>query len=44
MLLKDYIPNIDKKFSRISFSGLAFESSKVEKGNIFAIKGNNFDE
>ena len=44
MLLKDYIPNIDKKFNRISFSGLAFESSKVEKDNIFfAIKGNNFD-
>ena len=44
MLLKDYIPNIDKKYNRISFSGLAFESSKVKKGNIFfAIKGNNFD-
>ena len=44
MFLKDYIPNIDKKFSRISFSGLAFESSKVKKNNIFfAIKGNYFD-
>ena len=44
MLLKDYIPNIDKKYNKISFSGLAFESSKVKKGNIFfAIKGNNFD-
>ena len=44
MLLKDYIPNIDKKYNRISFSGLAFESSKVKKDNIFfAIKGNNFD-
>ena len=44
MFLKDYIPNIDKKFGKISFSGLAFESSKVKKNNIFfAIKGNYFD-
>ena len=44
MLLKDYIPNIDKKFSRISFSGISFDSSKIRKDNIFfAIKGNKVD-
>ena len=44
MLLKDYIPNIKKELRNIFFSGIAFESSKVKKNNIFfAIKGNNFD-
>ena len=44
MLLKDYIPKINKKFNNISFSGITFDSSKVKKNNIFfAIKGNNFD-
>ena len=44
MLLKDYIPNIKKKYSKIFFSGVSFNSSKVKKNNIFfAIKGNKFD-
>ena len=44
MQLKDYIPNIDKKFRKVFFSGISFESSKVKKNDIFfAIKGNNID-
>ena len=44
MLLKDYIPYVPKRFSRINFSGVAFDSSKVKKDNIFfAIKGKKFD-
>jgi len=44
MLLKDYIPNVKKELRNVFFSGIAFESSKVKKNNIFfAIKGNNFD-
>ena len=44
MQLKDYIPNIDKKFRKVFFSGISFESSKVKKNYIFfAIKGNNID-
>ncbi len=44
MQLKDYIPNIDKKFKKNFFSGISFESDKVKKNNIFfAIKGNNID-
>ena len=44
MQLKDYIPNIDKKYNGIFFSGISFDSSKVKKDNIFfAIKGNKFD-
>ena len=44
MLLKDYIPNVNKKFSKIDFSGIAFNSSKIKKDNIFfAIKGDKFD-
>ncbi len=44
MLLKDYIPNINKNFQKANFSGISFESSKVKKNNIFfAIKGNKFD-
>ena len=44
MLLKDYIPNVNKKYKRIFFSGVTFDSSKVKKDNIFfAIKGNKFD-
>ena len=44
MILKDYIPNINKKISEVYFSGIAFDSSKVKKDNIFfAIKGNKFD-
>ena len=44
MFLKDYFPNIDKKFEKIFFSGISFHSSKVKKDNIFfAIKGNHND-
>ncbi len=44
MLLKDYIPNIKKKFRNIYFSGISFDSSKVKKNQIFfAIKGNKVD-
>ena len=44
MPLKDYIPNIDKKYKDIFFSGICFNSSKVKKNNIFfEIKGNRND-
>ena len=44
MQLKDYIPWVDKKHRKVFFSGIAFDSSKVIKDNIFfAIKGNKFD-
>ena len=43
MLLKDYIPSA-KKNLRAFFSGIAFNSSKVKRNDIFfAIKGSNFD-
>ena len=35
MLLKDYIPDIPKRFYQINFSGIAFESLKVKKNDIF---------
>ncbi len=44
MLLKDYIPDIPKRFYQINFSGIAFDSLKVKKNDIFfAIKGKKFD-
>ena len=44
MQLKYYIPNVDKKYRDIFFSGISFESSKVKKDYIFfAIKGNKID-
>ena len=44
MQLKDYIPNIDKKYNKVSFSGISFDSSKVKKNHIFfEIKGNKYD-
>ena len=44
MQLKDYIPKLDKKYNKIFFSGISFDSSKVKKNDIFfAIKGNKFD-
>jgi len=44
MYLKDYIPNIKKKFRKFIFSDISFDSSKIKKDNIFfAIKGNNID-
>ena len=44
MYLKDYIPKINKKYKKVFFSGITFDSSKVKKNNIFfAIKGKKFD-
>ena len=44
MQLKDYFSPIEKKYSKIFFSGISFDSSKVRKNNIFfAIKGNRVD-
>ena len=44
MFLKDYIPGVKKKNSKLFFSDITFDSSKVKKNNIFfAIKGHNFD-
>ena len=44
MLLKDYIPYVPKRFYHINFSGIAFDSLKVKKNDIFfAIKGKNND-
>ena len=44
MKLKDYIPNINKRYRNIIFSGVSFDSTKVKKNNIFfAIKGNSSD-
>ena len=44
MRLGNFIKNIDKKYHNLKFSGLAFNSKKVKKGNIFfAFKGNKFD-
>ncbi len=44
MLLKNYFPNIGKKFENTFFSNICFESSKVKKDCVFfAIKGTNID-
>ncbi len=44
MQLRDYFPNLNKKYSKIFFSGISFDSSKIRKNDIFfAIKGNKFD-
>ena len=44
MLLKDYFPNLDKKYHKLSFKGIAFNSKEVKDGYIFfAFKGNNTD-
>ena len=44
MLLKDYFPNLNKKYHELSFRGIAFNSKEVKKGYIFfAFKGNNTD-
>ncbi len=44
MFLKDYYPKLNKKFVKIKFNGIAFDSNKVKKDYIFfAIKGNNLD-
>jgi IS5 family transposase len=44
MLLKDYFPNLNKKYQKVSFKGIAFNSRKIKKGYIFfALKGSNTD-
>ena len=44
MYLGNVIKDIDRKYRKVFFSGLAFNSSNVKKGYIFfAIKGNKYD-
>jgi len=44
MYLGNFVKNIEKKYSKLNFSGLAFSSKHVKKNNIFfAIKGNKVD-
>ena len=44
MFLKDYYPKLNKKFIKVKFNGIAFDSNQVKKDCIFfAIKGNKFD-
>ena len=44
MLLKDYFPNLQKKYHSVSFSVIAFNSKEIKKGYIFfAYKGFNTD-
>ena len=44
MLLKDYFPNLQKKYYKLTFKGIAFNSKEVKEGYIFfAFKGNNTD-
>jgi len=44
MFLKDYYSKLNKKFIKVKFSGIAFDSNLVKKNYIFfAIKGNRFD-
>ena len=40
MLLKDYFSNLHRKYHKINFTGIAFNSNEVKKGYIFfAFKG-----
>ena len=44
MFLKDYLPNLHKKYHKVTFSGIAFNSKKIKKGYIFfAFKGTKSD-
>ncbi len=44
MLLKDYFPNLQKKYHKLNFKGIAFNSKDVKDEYIFfAYKGNNTD-
>ena len=44
MLLKKIVKNLPTEIKNFKISGLAVDSKKVKKGNIFfAIKGNNFN-
>ena len=44
MHLGNFIKNLDKKYYKTYFSGVAFDSKQIKKDNIFfAIKGTKFD-
>ena len=44
MFLKHYFPNLKKKYSKIKFEGIAFNSKKVKNNYIFfAIAGSKLD-
>src|SRR5210317_395393 len=44
MYLGNFIKNIGKKYSKLDFSGIAFDSRKVKKNYIFfAINGNKLN-
>ena len=44
MYLKNYIPTLKKKYSKILFTNISFDSSKVKTNDIFfAIKGKKYD-
>ncbi len=44
MYLGDFVKNVKQKYSKLNFSGLAFNSKHVKKDYIFfAFKGNNHD-
>ena len=44
MYLGKFIKKLDKKYQKVYFSGIAFNSTQVKKNYIFfAIKGNKFD-
>ena len=44
MYLRNFIKKLDKKYHKVFFSGIAYNSTLTKKGYIFfAIKGNNFD-
>ena len=44
MLLKDFFPNLNKKYHEVSFKGIAFNSKEIKDGYVFfAFKGCNTD-
>ncbi len=44
MYLGNFIKNLNRKYHKIYFSGVAFDSNKIKKDNIFfAIEGSKFD-
>ena len=44
MYLRNFIKKLDKKYHKVFFSGIAYDSILTKKGYIFfAIKGDNFD-
>ena len=44
MYLENYIKDLNRKYLKTFFSGIAFNSKQVKKNDIFfAIKGNKFN-